>query len=411
MKRGAGFALIAVLVFVVSFAALFVGRSFSWSGDTLPSELLPLAILKNGGPDFTGLVPADPAVAYGFRSRNGRVVSVYPLMAGLLHVPAVLTVRAAGIDAEARRIGLARLSAAWIAAAATAFFFLALDALVRRSTALLFTAIFLFGTEVFSVAGRGLWQHGSALLFINASLALLASGSSRAKWAGLTLALAVASRPATLLLALPLTLWVARRHRESLPAFLALTAIPAAVLAAYSAVWLGSPFAMGQLQGVESFQSLRPGAIAGVLLSPSRGLFVFSPVLLLAAYGLRSRPADAGARSLVAHAALFAPALVLLCGFWPNWWGGHSFGYRIITEIVPVLLIPVAIAWDAGGFAFRTLALVLAAASVSVHMLGAYVPGDFNMAPDNIDSHPERLWIVDDSDLLRRIRAVTRRGF
>jgi hypothetical protein len=409
MRNFAGNRLTAVLIFVASFASLLVGTSYSWAGDTLPAEKLPVAFLRNGGPDFTGLEPAEPAVSHGFVRRGGRVVSVYPLLPGLLHCPVVLAAHVAGVDVERRHIGLARLSAAWIAAAATAFFFLALVPLVRRETALLFTGVFLLGTEVFSVAGRGLWQHGSALLFINLSLALLVRGGRRVRWAGMSLAVAVAARPTTLLLAVLLTFWVARRRRDELPGFLLLAAIPAAALAAYSALWLGSPFAMGQGQSLSQFGPFSPEALLGILMSPSRGLFVYSPILVIGIFGiLRLRQVVAGAetRSLLVHAALFAPTLVFFCSFWPNWWGGHSFGYRIVSELIPVLLIPAAIAWEAGGRHLRALALVLAAVSICVHSLGAYAPSDFNRVPDNIDAHPERLWDVRDSDLARMLKGA-----
>ncbi|MHB1047387.1 MAG: hypothetical protein ACYC4P_15390 [Thermoanaerobaculia bacterium] len=408
MRRGPSDLLLAVGVFVAAFVTLYAGRSYSFAGDTIPAERLPLALLRNGGPDFRGLVPSDPGQAHGFAVRGERVVSVYPLVAGFLHVPVVFAAHTAGFDVAERHVGLARLTAAWVSAAATAAFFLALAPLVARRTAFFFSAVFLLGTEVFSVAGRGLWQHGPALLFVNCALALLVRGGRFVPWAGMALGLAVASRPTTLLLAGALTVFVALRHRDRLVAFISLAALPAAAVTAYSAAWLGSPFALGQLLTTGFFGGFRFDALLGLLFSPSRGLFVFSPVLLLGIVGLARVEGDPVRRDLVRAAASFFPALLLLTSFWPSWWGGHSFGYRILSEVVPVLLLPAALAWETRGRLFRAIGIGLAIASLGAHSLGAYVPGNFNFVPDDIDSRPSRLWDVRDSDLARRARVVLR---
>ena len=280
---------LGALVFVLALGVLLSGRVYSGAGDTLPAELLPAALLRNGTPDYRGLV-APSAGLYGFRWVNGRVVSLYPIAAGLLHVPVAGVAALAGFDIVERRIGLARVSAAWIAAGATSLFFLALCACVRLRTALLFSAVFLLGTEVFSLAGRGLWQHGPALLFINAALALLVR-PRLVPWSGFPLALAVCARPTVTLLAVAVAGWVVWKRRDALPTFLAVAALPAAALALYSAFWLGSPFAMGQLLDGSLFGRFSVEALLGLLASPSRGLLIYSPVFLLALVPSRARRA------------------------------------------------------------------------------------------------------------------------
>lgn len=400
---------LSALVFALAFGVLLVGRVYSGAGDTLPAELLPWALLHNGGPDYRGLVVPDYE-RYAFRNVEGRVVSVYPLVAGILHVPVAGAAAFLGHDIVERRIGLARRSAAWIAAASTAFFFLALDACVRRRTALLFSAVFLLGTEVFSLVGRGLWQHGPALLFINLALALLVR-PRLVPWSGFPLALAVCARPTVALLAVAIAGWVAWKRRDALPAFLAGAAVPAAALVIYSAGWLGNPLAMGQLQLLDStyFGRFSVEALLGLLASPSRGLLVYSPVFLLAFLPSRQSARDAPPAGLVGALTLFVPSLLVLASFWPNWWGGHSFGYRILSELIPVLLLRAALAWDRPFLPanlFHAAGGLLIGLSIAVHALGAFRPSRFNVRPDNIDTHPARLWDVRDSDLLRMLRAA-----
>jgi hypothetical protein len=396
---------VSALVFALALGVLLGGRVYSGAGDTLPAELLPAALLRNGGPDYRELVVPD-GEHYGFRSVNGRVVSVYPIAAGLLHVPVAGAAALAGHDVVERRIGLARRSAAWIAAAATAFFFLALCACVRLRTALLFSTVFLLGTEVFSVAGRGLWQHGPALLFINLALALLVR-PRLVPWSGFPLALAVCARPTVALLAVAVAGWVASKRRDALPAFLGGAALPAAALAAYSAGWLGSPFAMGQLLDRSLFGRFSVEALLGLVASPSRGLLVYSPVFLLALVPSRRSAGDALPLGLVGALTLFVPSLLVFTAFWPNWWGGHSFGYRILSELIPVLLLRAALAWDGPPLragVFRAAGALLIGLSIAAHALGAFRPSRFDILPDDIDAHPARLWDVRDSDLVRMLR-------
>jgi hypothetical protein len=365
----------------------------------------PITILKSGRLDFTALFPPGAALPYSFRRVNGRIISFYPIAAGLLNVPVFAVAHLVGYDIEAHRLGLSLISAAGIAALSASFLYLALVAICRRhATAVLFTLVYTFGTEVFSVVCRGLWQHGPSLLFINASLALLLSRRSRlVALSGLTLGLAVAARPTDLLLALPLAVWVVRHERTAWWPFAGWAALPAAATMAYSAAFLDSPFKPGQYHGAGRFFS-HPSfeAVAGLLVSPSRGLFVFDPIFLFAFALLFRPPGDPRVRSLLAHAALFVPLLVGLISFWHNWWGGHSFGYRIMCDVIPVFVLALAVVWEElldGRPVLRASFLALVVFSVGVHALGAFVPSGFNYTPDNVDEHTGRLWDVRRSEI------------
>lgn len=396
---------VAAALFTLAFLGFLAGKNYVGSFDTLPAEMQPIALLKTGRLDFTALFPPGTPLPYSLLPLNGRIVSIYPIAGGLLNVPVFTASHLVGYDIEVHRLGLSLLSAAWISALSTAFLYLALTKVCRRpGTAVFFALVFAFATEIFSVVCRGLWQHGPSLLFISASFALLLSTRHRLiALAGLTLGLAVAARPANLLLALPLTVWVARHERRALYGFMAWAALPALAAMTYSAVFLGSPLKLGQYQG-RAFFLARPSfeALAGLLISPSRGLFVFDPVFLFALALIFRPPSDARVRSLLAHAALFVPLLVALVSFWHNWWGGHSFGYRIICDVIPVFILALAVAWEellGGRPALRGAFAVLLIFSFCVHLLGAFVPSGFNYTPDNVDENTGRLWDVRRSEI------------
>lgn len=415
-RRNTFFApVLAVAAFLLPLLVFFAGP-YSGSGDTEPAELLPISILSDGRLDFDRFYAGRPDLPYAFRRVGGRVVSAYPIGAGLANVPVFAVARLFGVDLFAHRFVLSHVTAALLASASVLFLFLALRSICdSQRQALFFALVYAFGTEVWSVASRGLWQHGPSLFFLCASWWLLLSDNPRrVALAGLTLALAVASRPTDLLLAVPAAGWVLARRRSSLPAFAILAAIPAAALGLYSASVLGNPLAFGQLYRAPRLGGRILPGLAGLLASPSRGLFVFSPVLLASLPGawivLRAKdPRHALLRWLLPGVA----ALLLLYSAWGMWWGGASFGYRIVLEVVPILVLLAAVAWTHWSRAsarkatrrplFLSFAALLAA-SMFVEVLGVFAyPTEFD---EGLDLEPARLWDLRGSELVLASRKL-----
>jgi hypothetical protein len=114
----------------------------------------------------------------------------------------------------------------------------------------------------------------------------------------------------------------------------AFTLIPAAMAAPVAPVAAASRlFGTSLLQGM-----------AGLLLSPSRGLLAFSPAMVFALWGFVRvfRDSRFGALRPVALAAL---ALFLVVARWFGWAGGWCYGPRLLVDVVTLLTflaIPVA---------------------------------------------------------------------
>jgi hypothetical protein len=155
-------------------------------------------------------------------------------------------------------------------------------------------------------------------------------------------------------------------------------------------------------------------AIIGLLISPSRGLFVFSPVLLFAPYGigLSLRPGR--------FEALEGFLLVILIGHLlgvalsnPMWCWGHSFGPRFMTDVTSFLayfLVPAledSSNWKGVKAVFLWTALALTLAfSVFVHFTGVVYAHAWawNTLPTDVDKSLTRLWDWNDSQALRALR-------
>jgi hypothetical protein len=284
------------------------------------------------------------------------------------------------------------------------------------------------GTSLWSTASRSTWQHGpsvalgaAAMLLLVAALRQERHAASFAAAAGVAVSLAYWARPTNLVLALVLCGVLAlRRPRLLVPAGAAVVATHALVVAANLAL-LGvavPPYFAASRVG---WHADLPEALAANVISPARGLLVFSPFLLgAAALLLPSRRAILG-RDLGTYAVAAGIGtvgyLAIVSAFGEKWWAGHSFGPRFLTESL-VLLAPLAMIGIFGpragsrppGRAGRTLAILAIGWSVLVHMTGAHVPatGCWNGTPD-IDTAPQRVWDLHDAQVTVGLRTTWHR--
>jgi hypothetical protein len=149
----------------------------------------------------------------------------------------------------------------------------------------------------------------------------------------------------------------------------------------YNAYRFGSPFTSGyQFAQGESFITPLFTGLYGLLLSPFRGLFWFSPVLLAALPGTVVTWRRDRALTLLA----WGVALVYLLPFsmWWMWWGGFAWGPRFLLPVVPFLLLLTAPLWEIRGW--RPVMVILAAVSLGVQFLA--VAADFTLTETVIEN-------------------------
>lgn len=301
---------------------------------------------------------------------------------------------------------------------------------VRRMA--LATALgFAFATPAWSIASRALWQHGPAMLFLGLAL-VAAVGLGRrpesARTAGLfgaSLAAAYVVRPSSAVAVVVFSLWVLVQHRRQAFAFLAGAATIAIPWFVVNIAAYGLLFPPYYSAGRISLHSDFLEAVLANLVSPARGVFLFSPILLLALVGivvrLRSRQFD-GLDIAVATAVV----VYLLMNSAQNegWWAGHTFGPRFMTDPVPLLVflaIPaVAALWrwvgadgPSGLVRLGALACGLALVwSVAVHAQGAYfrAVNCWNIEPTDVNHDPDRVWSLSDPQFVAGYRAAARVG-
>jgi hypothetical protein len=313
---------------------------------------------------------------------------------------------------------MAALSASLLTAIAVALAFLVARHWLGWKRAVVLALGLGLGTGFWDTVSQTLWQHETVALGLAiATLAFARAEGGRinitsAVAIGLGLGLALTSRlqVAPVVLVLLAGVLVCGGVRAGAAAALASALLVIPLLVANTR-WFGTPLGAAPmlealhdgLHGVSGSFSLRSNGFAGLLVSPNRGLFVFSPIVLVAALGLRAAWRG-GWRSPIAWCALAAFAQYVLYASYTVWWAGHTYGPRYLLDVLP-LLIPLAAAGLARTQlrAISGIAALLLSWSVVVAGTGAfYYPNDrWNSDPVDIDRSHERLWDWNDMQVTR----------
>ncbi|MBP6628228.1 MAG: phospholipid carrier-dependent glycosyltransferase [Kofleriaceae bacterium] len=326
----------------------------------------------NGMVDAADHLLKDGDVSIGFRwpedipaGRGGKYYCIAPILTSLVHVPG-LVVGAAGHAASPRQDGLWRPLAVHLGPAALGaliavlFFRLARRLGVRARAASAATALLVLGTTIWVYARypySEILQAAAFLGFFAAAVAVIEEAGTRVVradaialgvWSGLVLNSKFVYGGGVVLVGL-CAAWLWRRD---LRALLRLTGwamagfLPFVVLALFYN-WLRwgaitetgyGPYLAAYFGG-----SVFDGAW-GMLASPNKSAFLYSPPLVLAAIGLpaaiRARP-RLGLTLLVTVVPLF-----LVYASYRSWSGDYAWGPRFFVFAVPVVALGLAFFLD-----------------------------------------------------------------
>ncbi|MBX9791898.1 MAG: hypothetical protein K2Y37_23490 [Pirellulales bacterium] len=291
------------------------------------------------------------------RSGERLYANTFGLGAGITALPVIAPLRLVARDLRAHPKLVwyaAKFAAALAVALSAALLYLTMLRFVRPPIALVSSLAYGLGTCVWSTSSQALWQHGPSELFLALGLYCLVSERANAvaaTFGGSALAMAVACRPTNAVVVAVVVAWLAIRDRRAL-LLLFLGALPIGLsLPAYNAYYQGSPVSSGQVEIAETLARYKCGTpgvwqtplwfgAAGLLASPGRGLFVYSPWLLLSLWG--SVLAWRNRRwALLRPLPIAALVMLAVHGKFYDWWGGWAFGYRPIVDST-VLLTPLA---------------------------------------------------------------------
>jgi MFS family permease len=431
----------AILLAVLLFCIYNLNFRHGSGIDTIPTTALPASIIADGNFNLErsrGLLSTNTRaleaclVYFGcIQERNGHLVSSYPLGAAIMAVPVFAIAKYAGYLKQWHNYRVAgKIAASSMVALSALFVFLTLSLSIETKAAWIIALFFGLGTSAWSISSQDLWQHGPGTLCLaiaTYSLCLFERRPSHRTvfLAGFFLGFAVCCRMTNAIPAAALTLFVLIHHRKYLPSYIA----PLAVFAAFIAYYNLTTY--GDIRGgynaifhskIHGWRNLEPSDLfthplwkgfANVLVSPSRGLLIYSPFLVpafLASIYLAFRPKSALQRYLILWVILTCIVLAKNLA----WWGGASFGPRYFSETCVALTLLAGAAWPyiKRHRILQVTFLASGVLSIVIHGIGAFfAPCGWELTPVPNDLKLERHWDWRDTEIMRCGNSGLTKGF
>jgi hypothetical protein len=400
-------------------------------GDAWPTRVLPFSLIidhtfhldrwlepylhHNWGPG---------GIYFAVKTYDGHWLSAYPILLPLLVTPLYLFpswwlvhhhVNPANGDVAmiAMTDIMEKLSVSLIAAVSVGLFYLVLRRVLPRHLSLGMSLLYGVASSTWSISSQSMWRQGvTELLFVILLGVLLAGpGTPRyALWVGTVLALNASNAPQYavwgvlfffyFLFRFPRKLWL-----YCLP-FLVIGGANVAYFYYYTHHPLG-PFQMPRIaQHPEQVVYKGWDGLAGLLVSPSRGLLIYIPWTVFALWGAArawKRNSGGWERYVLVGIGLIYLAHVRL--EW--WWGGWCFGPRYLTDFLPFLTYFFALVWPDISRT-RILKPTFAAAVIValwVQVIGTcYFPkGEWDARPVDVYFRHSRLWDWRDTPITRSL--------
>ncbi len=406
---------IGFLIFFVTLAIFIFSRVHQVT-DSSYSMMLTQSLLDHKS--FTLDRYKTPAV-YQLETVNGHTYYRFPPGSSVLSLPFVWILNRFGISAVNHdgtynprgEMMIEAGLAAFLMALLAAFFFYTACLLLPTGWSAVIALGGALGTQVYSTASRALWSETWGILLLGVViLMLLAQEAGKGRLKPVLLATLLSwmyfVRPTFAVPIAAISVYLFLFHR---PLFLRYVLTGATWLAGFV---LYSRFHYGQLlpdyyRANRLLFNVFGTALAGNLISPARGLLVYVPVILFVGYLLvRYRKTLTHKRLVWLSLAVICFHLIAISGF-PHWWGGHSFGPRFTTGVVPFFVLIAILGVHAmlkaqsaqreKSFVGRVEILcggTLLLLSVVINTLGAtsHATWLWNVRPRGVDEHPERLW-------------------
>lgn len=281
-------------------------------------------------------------------------------------------------------------------------------------------------TPLWSITSRSLTAHGPAMVCVSMAIFLVLGRvppQSSAFLAGLLCACSFWIRPVTLVatvtVAALLLLW---SRRSLIPFAICFVTTHLLVLALNQALldrWLPAYFDGGRL----SVHSAYVEALGANLVSPARGLLLFFPPLILV--GTLLTPSVRKLIDPTARAAIYVfvgsalIVLLLVSGFGFQWWAGHTYGPRFMTDAMP-FFVPVTIVMSGALLLMNAHRLLVRVSVTLVWTLAIFIHwqgGWFHStqcwnatATVDVDTFPGRVWSLDDPQIISGVQTLAMDG-
>jgi len=286
-------------------------------------------------------------LGYGIDDVDGNLYNFFPLGSSLSSLPFVWVERQI-FDKHMKIHSQNRLVqkeiAAFVAVGIFILLYLIASFYMSSKWSILVATLFWLGTALSSTLGAGLWSHTFAIFYALISIYLVLKIIKEDRdgyWIFLsfTLFMAYLSRPTMSLLSVTLIIYLFFNHKK--------------IIALKSALLVFLFLGLFVLYSLSEFNQILPsyympkrlsGGDFGLALmvntfSPSRGLFVFSPFLLL--FFIRFKDLYRVFREDITLLIILIWIIVhlIIISKFPHWSGGWCYGPRFMSDVLPAIYL------------------------------------------------------------------------
>ena len=411
--------LIALIIFGVCIIVYSANFRVVGAGDCWAPRYIPISLLKEGNLDlneFPGLRFA--VIENSVRGKTFRVFNS-PVLSGVLATPVYLAAKMFGLPITTTSIAyLGKLAATIYTALSVAFVFLILKELLSVKSAAFLAVVYAFGTCSWTISSQSLWQHGLSQLFLGIALYCLfkaSDNSAFAGYAGAFLSLATLARHLSGIIAIIMFIYVVYCYRSQIFRFILFSLPAAAFFFIYHWYYFGSPVSFGSQWVFGKFDAPFFPAVLGLLFSPNRGLFIFSSFFLFSVVGAIKVWKEKNNKYGLLYRYIIAAVLIyiLIVSKWFTWWGGHCYGYRMLVDITPLLMILLVPAYNliSKRKTLKLLFVVGVTLSILIQLMGALYYSDYWNSKLKIDKYPERVWLIKSGQFHIMLKKAAQRGW
>lgn len=416
-----------IIIFFVVLVSHFSTKLYT-SGDSIWSIPTAISIVKEGNVNLDEYKDIAEAYSYyGIRVVDGHLYNDFPIGVSLLALPFVFAVELFSSsfsypvslqlskDLFSAVGNLEIFVASFVVAVTAIFIYFIARKFLGVTQSFLAVFVFAFCTSAWSTASRALWQHGPTMLMLSIALFLILSARGRphlVQFASLPLAFSYVVRPTNSISIALLTIFIFSEYRKYFLRYVlwSLSVVIPFLIFNYSIYdSILSPYYIPQRIGA-SPHFLE--AMAGNLISPGRGIFIFIPIFLLSLVGIYLKVQTKQFKKLDS----FLIAIILLhwivISSFPFWFGGWTIGPRLFSDMVPYFVyFLLALLTEIPKFspAIRRLSVIilfiLITTSFFIHYESTTMSAWFwNEKPLNVNDYPARLWNWSDIQFLRGLK-------
>ena len=386
---------------------VFTGVSLVENHSIYLNKYYEMMVSKYPQPDDSSLTP------YYLKKVGDNYLSAFPIVSAFISLPIFIIYKIFVSQISWSDIFiLSHLSGAFIVSLSLVLFYYFLKEILKISqkNSILLTLVYGFGTINFSLVSQGLWQHGAVQLF--SILGLIYFYKKNYFLTFLFLGFGVLARPTALVLLFIIGIFIIIKKELVVKNFIYASLgvlVPFLFFLFYNQIFYQDISNQGyssQLAG--SWLGNFPESFFGIWLSPSKGVLVYSPVLIFSLIGLFK-----GFKKEEIIKISFWIVLIhtLVLSKWKHWYGGFGFGYRMISDVLPFLVIPLFYLLENYYIKVRKWFFVTFGLSIIIQLSGlVFFDSIWHNAYDKGFRNTSWLWSIRDSEAAFNIRRVLVKG-